>query len=67
MNGTLCEESITYDSVANHFAKEHGMKAWFRSPTIHCKWSGCSRAMKRENFMRHIREVHMGRSRRGIA
>ncbi|KAG6326932.1 hypothetical protein ID866_12157, partial [Astraeus odoratus] len=42
----------------------HGIKG-SRDTHIMCPWDGCERVMARHNFVRHMRERHLGFERRG--
>lgn len=63
-DGGLCMTEITHATVSNHFATCHGIKAMSRGQPITCRWVGCvNRGLKRHNFVRHIREKHLGQTR----
>ena len=34
-----------------------------RAEDVPCLWSGCERIIERHNFMRHVREAHLGHKR----
>lgn len=64
-DGTRCLQVITCDTVSTHFAG-HGVEGKSRAEEILCRWEGCFQPQKRHNFVRHVREAHLGH-RRGTA
>ncbi|KAI5981335.1 hypothetical protein EDD15DRAFT_2413145 [Pisolithus albus] len=48
--------------VPEHFVS-HGIAKKHRGLKIPCEWDGCSRGVVRHNFVRHIREKHLGHVR----
>lgn len=64
-DGTRCLQVITCDTVSTHFAG-HGVEGKSRAEEILCRWEGCFQSQKRHNFVRHVREAHLGH-RRGTA
>lgn len=63
-DGSECGESITCSTAPEHFSAMHGIKDMMRSTKIVCKWQDCGYEVLRHNFVRHIRESHMGHKRR---
>ncbi|KAI6151068.1 hypothetical protein BKA82DRAFT_26662 [Pisolithus tinctorius] len=61
-NGTQCLRMITCATVSEHFAS-HGVKGKSRTEYIPCNWMRCRKLLKRHNFVRHIREKHLGHIR----
>lgn len=61
-NGTPCLRMITCATVSEHFAS-HGVKGKSRREDIPCNWMRCLKLLKRHNFVRHIREKHLGHMR----
>ena len=49
-----CYERITYDDVAVHMKRIHGIGRVSRHSRIECAWSGCALSVSRHNFVRHI-------------
>ncbi|KAI6009688.1 hypothetical protein EDC04DRAFT_852208 [Pisolithus marmoratus] len=63
-NGNVCEESITYGTVPEHFRAMHNIKDLPRDFVIFCAWQNCQSKVRRHNFVRHVREKHLGHERR---
>ncbi|KAI5981353.1 hypothetical protein EDD15DRAFT_2204105 [Pisolithus albus] len=61
-NGTRCLQIITCATVSTHFAG-HGVEGKPRAEEILCRWEGCFQSQKRHNFVRHVREAHLGHRR----
>ncbi|KAI6030313.1 hypothetical protein EDC04DRAFT_2711356 [Pisolithus marmoratus] len=61
--GTPCSQPITCGTVPEHF-EHHGVKSLYRGKLVDCQWEGCSETCIRHNFVRHIREKHLGHPRR---
>ena len=59
-----CHEQITYDDVPVHMKRIHGIGRISRHNRIECAWSGCALSVSRHNFLRHIREAHLGYERK---
>ncbi|KAL4075419.1 hypothetical protein V8B97DRAFT_1946662 [Scleroderma yunnanense] len=57
-----CLTPINGDDVPEHF-KAHDIKNKKRKSGIACLWNGCRQIVTRHNFVRHIREVHLGYER----
>ncbi|KIK17035.1 hypothetical protein PISMIDRAFT_15442 [Pisolithus microcarpus 441] len=62
LNGKRCSQEITCAKVSEHFVI-HGITNKHRDEAIPCEWDGCSRGVVRHNFVRHIREKHLGHVR----
>ncbi|KAI6036908.1 hypothetical protein BKA83DRAFT_192985 [Pisolithus microcarpus] len=62
LNGKRCSQEITCAKVSEHFVI-HGITNKHRDEVIPCEWDGCSRGVVRHNFVRHIREKHLGHVR----
>ncbi|KAI6014184.1 hypothetical protein EDC04DRAFT_2756035 [Pisolithus marmoratus] len=62
-DGKCCSELVTCTTVPEHFEK-HGIKDIYRGTEVICRWQGCSETCIRHNFVRHIREKHLGHPRR---
>ncbi|KIM55903.1 hypothetical protein SCLCIDRAFT_29964 [Scleroderma citrinum Foug A] len=60
--GLPCHALIDCGSAPEHF-KSHGIKGMTRAEDVPCLWSGCERIIERHNFMRHVREAHLGHKR----
>lgn len=63
-NGTSCGEVISHATISAHFASLHGVKAMSRQAVVACRWGGCERHVRRHSFLRHIREAHLGLTRK---
>ncbi|KAI6015671.1 hypothetical protein EDC04DRAFT_2751741 [Pisolithus marmoratus] len=61
-NGSPCLQVITCATVSEHFAG-HGVKGKCRMDDILCNWAECAQHHKRHNFVRHVREAHLGHQR----
>ncbi|KAI6110118.1 hypothetical protein F5141DRAFT_1203370 [Pisolithus sp. B1] len=61
-NGTRCSQVITCATVPEHFIS-HGVANKSRDEVISCQWEGCSYRVMRHNFVRHVREKHLGHVR----
>ncbi|KAI6103189.1 hypothetical protein EDD17DRAFT_1654871 [Pisolithus thermaeus] len=61
-NGTRCSQVITCATVPEHFIS-HGVANKSRDEVISCQWEGCSHRVMRHNFVRHVREKHLGHVR----
>ncbi|KIM50924.1 hypothetical protein SCLCIDRAFT_1225001 [Scleroderma citrinum Foug A] len=59
--GNVCGEPITND-CARHLATAHGITKKSPDSAITCGW--CSKQMKRESMLRHVRERHLGKKRK---
>ena len=57
-----CFQIITCDDVSAHMTRTHGFKM-SRNVRIDCPWNGCALTIAGHNFIRHIREVHLGHER----
>lgn len=55
---------LDHEDVPSHFKTAHGIKGIGRKARIQCRWLNCNRTVVRNNFARHIREVHLGNGRR---
>ncbi|KAI6118050.1 hypothetical protein F5141DRAFT_1095866 [Pisolithus sp. B1] len=64
--GKRCLQPITYATVPAHF-ESHGIKDIYRGASVTCQWEGCFEKCSRHNFVRHIREKHLGHTRRSTA
>ncbi|KAI5994027.1 hypothetical protein EDD15DRAFT_2367149 [Pisolithus albus] len=62
-DGNVCLEFITCGSAPEHFRALHSIRDMARDVKIVCQWHGCGRQVQRHNFMRHLREVHLGHGR----
>lgn len=58
-----CWTLIGYDDVSEHYALVHGIRNMTRTEKIQCYWQGCKSKIIRHNFVRHIRETHLGYDR----
>lgn len=65
-NGTSgsCGEVISHATISTHFAYVHGVRDMCRQAVIACDWGGCKRHVRRHSFLRHIREAHLGHTRK---
>ncbi|KIN98662.1 hypothetical protein M404DRAFT_845852 [Pisolithus tinctorius Marx 270] len=63
-DGNECLEFITCGSVPEHFRDFHAIRNMARDVKITCRWPNCGCWVQRHNFVRHIREVHLGHGRR---
>ncbi|KAI6009687.1 hypothetical protein EDC04DRAFT_2772773, partial [Pisolithus marmoratus] len=59
-NGNACGEPITCGTVPEHFSAAHGVKHIGSDLKIPCEWQNCGRKVLRHNFVRHVREKHLG-------
>ncbi|KAI5995871.1 hypothetical protein EDD15DRAFT_544020 [Pisolithus albus] len=59
-----CCVAITCGTAPTHLMSVHGIGRLSRSATLQCGWQGCGYTVLRNNFTRHIREVHLGHGRR---
>ncbi|KAI6123074.1 hypothetical protein EV401DRAFT_1886956 [Pisolithus croceorrhizus] len=55
-----------YLGPGTHF-ESHGVKDIYRGARVTCQWEGCFEKCSRHNFVRHIREKHLGHARRSTA
>lgn len=57
-----CGTQITCKNVPAHFRDTHGIKdLGDEDALVRCMWEGCqSRIPSRKNFVRHVREQHLG-------
>ncbi|KAI6042998.1 hypothetical protein EDC04DRAFT_821602 [Pisolithus marmoratus] len=58
-----CNTPISCASAPDHFRTQHGVENTTRTASITCRWVGCDQPIVRNNFIRHIREVHLGHGR----
>ena len=58
-----CGMIVHPDTVSGHFRDHHGIKNLGGRDVIVCHWLGCGIHLARHNFVRHIREVHLGHAR----
>ena len=61
-SGTPCGTMITY-RCQHHFATVHGIINLPARTFVACRWCYPDRQLRRQCFIRHIREVHMSGSR----
>lgn len=66
-NGMLCNTPITHAGVPHHFKRVHEIKDMKRNTKIKCRWLNCQSTVVRHNFVRHLREAHLGNKRRKAA
>ncbi|KAI6151063.1 hypothetical protein BKA82DRAFT_26665 [Pisolithus tinctorius] len=59
-SGMRCNVLVNCGSAPDHF-RLHGIRDLNRSAPITCPW--CGEQVKRNNAVRHIREVHLGHGR----
>ncbi|KAF8125808.1 hypothetical protein EV363DRAFT_1350301 [Boletus edulis] len=59
-----CGTQITRENVPAHFQRFHGIRKMKQDVLVCCQWEGCHKRLRRKNFVRHIREHHMGHPRR---
>lgn len=62
-DGQCCLQEVTYATAADHFIV-HRITKKSRDEVILCQWEGCSTEVVRHNFIRHIRERHLGHKRK---
>ncbi|KAI5993760.1 hypothetical protein F5J12DRAFT_428922 [Pisolithus orientalis] len=62
-DGKHCMQLISCGAVPAHF-ESHGVKAICRMSAVTCRWDGCLENCLRHNFVRHIREKHLGHTRK---
>ncbi|KAI5980925.1 hypothetical protein EDC04DRAFT_2058537 [Pisolithus marmoratus] len=60
--GNECGQLITCGTVPEHFSTVH-IKNFAHNIRIACMWRGCGHIVARKNFVRHIREAHLGHER----
>ncbi|KAI6144873.1 hypothetical protein EDD17DRAFT_1654883 [Pisolithus thermaeus] len=60
-NGTRCLQEISCATVPEHFVS-HGITIKPREMIL-CQWEECSEKVVRHNFVRHVREKHLGHVR----
>ncbi|KAI6017486.1 hypothetical protein EDC04DRAFT_2744380 [Pisolithus marmoratus] len=58
-----CLEIIGCCSVVVHFLDVHEIRNLGREVTIPCGWQDCGLTVKRKNFFRHVRELHLRHNR----
>ncbi|KAG6330005.1 hypothetical protein ID866_9083, partial [Astraeus odoratus] len=63
LNNGLCGENISCDTAPAHFATRHNIKNLSRDTNVICDWYNCGKSVVRHNFIRHIREAHLGHLR----
>ncbi|KAF8552551.1 hypothetical protein OG21DRAFT_1511354, partial [Imleria badia] len=59
----VCGSEITSSSVLVHLRDTHGIKKLTEDTLIYCGWEGCPKRVRRKNFVRHVRERHLGHLR----
>jgi len=62
-----CNAPITHEGVPRHFKTVHGIKDMGRKTKLQCRWPNCRSTVVRHNFVRHVREAHLGSKRRKAA
>lgn len=62
-DGKQCLQNLDYASARTHLAAAHRVKDIPSEAFVSCKVQGCGGKVRRMNFLRHFREVHMGYSR----
>jgi len=67
-DGVICGHTINYECQL-HFAGVHGINNLSAHTTVSCRWCKPDYKLRRDGFLRHIREAHLGfsRSKRGRA
>ncbi|KAL4081946.1 hypothetical protein V8B97DRAFT_2020490 [Scleroderma yunnanense] len=60
----LCRELINCITAADHFRDRHGIVGLQRKKPIICQWAGCLKQISKHNYVRHVRERHLGCRRR---
>ncbi|KAN0075414.1 hypothetical protein V8E55_011437 [Tylopilus felleus] len=58
----ICGVAISCEDVPTHF-KLHGIKTISEEKEVPCIWENCFANIVRKNFVRHIRECHLGHVR----
>ncbi|KAG8217271.1 hypothetical protein J3R82DRAFT_5364 [Butyriboletus roseoflavus] len=58
----ICGAMILCNYVSAHF-KYHSIKDINESESVQCRWEQCFAVVGRKNFVRHVRECHLGHSR----
>lgn len=58
-----CNAPIDCGNASEHLRVKHGVRDIGRSEHITCGWEGCGQSVLRNNFLRHIREVHLEHTR----
>ncbi|KAI6141544.1 hypothetical protein EDD17DRAFT_1902512, partial [Pisolithus thermaeus] len=61
--GWECLELINCGSAPDHFKNKHGIINLAREVELICMWQGCGRRIIRHNYIRHVREHHLGHDR----
>ncbi|KAF8552548.1 hypothetical protein OG21DRAFT_1511349 [Imleria badia] len=59
----VCGSEITCSNVVVHLRDIHGIKKSSEDTVIYCGWEGCPKQIGRKNFVRHVREHHVGHVR----
>ncbi|KAI6101225.1 hypothetical protein F5141DRAFT_288762 [Pisolithus sp. B1] len=62
-NGGECWEPINCGSASAHFSDVHGIVNLAREVQLVCMWQGCGSGVSRHNYIRHVREHHLGHGR----
>ncbi|KAI6096733.1 hypothetical protein F5141DRAFT_1152051 [Pisolithus sp. B1] len=62
-DGNECGESITCGTAPEHFRTVHNIKHMSREDEVVCQWPNCKYDGQKHNFMRHVRQIHMGHMR----
>ncbi|KAI9573298.1 kinase-like domain-containing protein [Boletus coccyginus] len=64
-NEEVCGEQLTWANATDHFPQFHHnvLRRSMTQSQIICMWRGCRRSIRRANFLRHVREAHLGYSR----
>ncbi|KAI9460814.1 hypothetical protein HD554DRAFT_1565685 [Boletus coccyginus] len=60
----ICGNVISCESVPKHFRDRHEIKSGDHFRVVTCRWEWCCLNVARKNFVRHIRECHLGHIRR---
>ncbi|KAF8837959.1 hypothetical protein BDN67DRAFT_972216 [Paxillus ammoniavirescens] len=59
----VCSEPLSCRTASEHF-KAHGIVNMVSTMLIFCQWDGCCETIRRDNFIRHVRALHLGHTRK---
>ncbi|KAI6017541.1 hypothetical protein BKA83DRAFT_4320912 [Pisolithus microcarpus] len=63
LQGWECLDLINCGTAPDHFKNQHGITNMSREVELVCVWQGCGCQVTRHNYVRHVREHHLGHDR----
>ncbi|KIK41285.1 hypothetical protein CY34DRAFT_29177, partial [Suillus luteus UH-Slu-Lm8-n1] len=58
-DGLHCDDLIRCYDLDTHLRQVHGVHGSDKDRML-CRWRSCNKELNKENFVRHIEEIHMG-------